>query len=123
MPLQVAFALPHGTQTACSQQGKLPTVFTVNFVCTVVGKGMIWPSAVTHGSWRHEPTVPPQSASVVHAPNRFDAAFVVQILSPAAPLRTYVWPAAIGVPMTMGAHGVGFDPHTEVVVVTVPSVV
>src|SRR5204862_1518777 len=44
MPLQVAFAFPQGTQTACSQQGKLPTAFTVNLVCTAVGNGMIWPS-------------------------------------------------------------------------------
>src|SRR5438105_8623524 len=123
MPAHVAFALPQGTQTACSQQGKLPTVFTVNLVDTEVGNDMIWPSAVTHGSWRHAPAVPPQSASVVQAPNRLDAALVVQILSPAVPLMTYVSPAATGVPMTIGAHGVGFDPQTDVVVVTVRSVV
>src|SRR4029077_8721449 len=115
--------LPQGTQTACSQQGKLPTVFTVNLVETPAGKGITCPSAGTHGSWRHEPAVLPQSASLLHAPKRFIAAFVVQRLSPLAPLMTYVLPAAIGVPTTIGSHGVGFVPHGEVVVVTVPRVV
>ena len=63
-------------------------MLTVNVVDTELGKGITWPSAVTHGSWRQEPEVPPQSESLVHGPKRFAAAFVVQILSPVVPLMT-----------------------------------
>src|SRR6266566_1589135 len=51
--------VPRGTQTLCSQVGKLSAAATVKTVWTPVGKGMTWPSAVTHGSWRHAPAVPP----------------------------------------------------------------
>src|SRR5689334_12696273 len=48
-PAHAAFALPHGTHATCSHAGAVPGV-TVNVVATPVGNGMIWPSAVTHGS-------------------------------------------------------------------------
>src|ERR1051326_6309906 len=121
IPARDAFGLPQGTQTECSQQGKLPTPVTVNVVCTAVGNGMICPSAVTHGSWRQAPAVPPQSASVVQVPKRFDAELVVHRISPESPFNTYV--PAIGCPTTIGAHGVALGPQGEVVVVTVPVVV
>src|SRR5438874_1626157 len=64
---------------------------------------MICPSAVTHGSWRHAPAVPPQSASTVQAPKRFAAALVVQTLpTPTSPFSTYE--PAIGLPTTIGAQ-------------------
>src|SRR5213083_606321 len=88
MPGHDAFAFPHATQTWCSQVGELSAAATVKTVWTAVGNGMIWPSAVTHGSWRQAPAVPPQSASVVQAPKRFDAALVVQRLSPVSPFST-----------------------------------
>ena len=85
MPAQDAFAFPHGTHVACSQRGKPSAAATVKVVCTPVGKGMIWPSAVTHGSCMHAPLVPPQSASLLHDPKRFAAEFVVQRFSPVVP--------------------------------------
>ena len=85
MPAQDAFAFPHGTHAACSQRGKPSAAATVKVVCTPVGNGMIWPSAVTHGSCMHAPLVPPQSASLLHDPKRFAAAFVVQRFSPVVP--------------------------------------
>jgi hypothetical protein len=84
MPAHEAFALPHGTHAACSHVGDVPGV-TVNVVWTPVGNGRISPSAVTHGSGRHEPAVLPQSVSLAHVLNRFAAAFVVQRFSPVAP--------------------------------------
>src|SRR5204862_4153044 len=82
--------------------GALAAVVTVNTVWTAVGNGMICPSAVTHGSCRQAPAVPPQSASVVHAPKRLEAELVVQSLPPVSPFSTYV--PAIGLPMTIGAQ-------------------
>src|SRR2546422_3204764 len=102
MPAQDAFALPHGTHAACSQRGKPSAAATVKVVCTPVGKGMIWPSAVTHGSCMHAPPVPPQSASLLHDPKRFAAEFVVQRISPVVPWSLYV--PAIGCPTTIGPH-------------------
>ena len=87
MPPHEAFGLPHGTQAECWQVGKLPAAATVKFVCTPVGNGMTWPSAVTHGSVRQEPAVLPQSASVAQVPKRFAAEFVVQRFSPVVPVR------------------------------------
>jgi len=84
-PAHDAFGFPHGTQALCSQVGKLPGV-TVKFVCTPVAKGITCPSAVTHGSWRHAPEVPPQSASVLQVPKRFAAELVVHRFSPVVPL-------------------------------------
>ena len=52
-------------------------MLTVNVVCVPMEKGMIWPSAVTHGSCMHAPAVPPQSVSLLQVPKRFDAEFVV----------------------------------------------
>ena len=72
-------------QALCSQVGKLPAAFTVKVVCTPVGNGITCPSAVTHGSWRHAPEVPPQSASVLQVPKRFAAELVVQRFSPVVP--------------------------------------
>src|SRR5438093_1242675 len=63
IPAQGAFGFPHGTQAECWQVGKLPAVATLKIVCTPVGKGISCPSAVTHGSCRHEPAVPPQFPS------------------------------------------------------------
>src|SRR5215467_11068446 len=86
---------------------------------------MISPSAVTHGSCRHEPTVPPQSASEVQVPKRFANAFVVQRISPLVPFSRYE--PGIGWPGTIGAH-VGAPPgggsgHGSVDVVVVDAVV
>src|SRR5437773_8029603 len=64
-PAHAAFGFPQGTHTLCWQVGKLSAAATVNLVCTPVGNGMIWPSAVTHGSVMQAPAVPPQLASVV----------------------------------------------------------
>ena len=80
------FGLPHGMQRLCSQVGKLPAVFTVKVTCVPVENGITWPSAVTHGSWRHAPAVPPQSASVVQVAKRFEAELVVHRFSPVVPL-------------------------------------
>src|SRR3989442_7100376 len=102
MPAQDAFAFPQGTQGACSHFGKASAPFTVKVVCTPVGNGMVWPSAVTHGSCRHAPLVPPQSASLLHDPKRFAAEFVVQRISPVVPWSLYV--PAIGCPTTIGPH-------------------
>ena len=88
IPAHDAFGFPHGTQTSCSQVGKLSAAPTVKTVWTVLGKGMTWPSAVTHGSWRHAPAVAPQSASAVQDPKRFDAELVVQRFSPVVPFST-----------------------------------
>src|SRR5439155_11956969 len=90
MPAHAAFGFPHGTQTPCSQVGKLPAAATVKTVWTPVGKGMTWPSAVTHGSWRHAPLVAPQSASLLHVPKRFAAEFVGHPFSPVVPFSTEV---------------------------------
>src|SRR5438477_1229365 len=88
IPAHDAFGFPHGTQTPCSHVGKLPAAPTVKTVWTVLGKGMTWPSAVTHGSWRYAPLVAPQSASLLHVPKRFAAEFVVQRFSPVVPFST-----------------------------------
>src|SRR5438094_2600109 len=91
MPAHAAFGFPHGTQTPCSQVGKLPAAPTVKTVWTPVGKGMTWPSAVTHGSWRHMvciPAVPPHCASSVQVPKRFVDELVVHLNSPVVPFTT-----------------------------------
>ena len=75
------------------QVGELSAAATLKTVWTAVGNGMIWPSAVTQGSWRQAPAVPPQSASVVQEPKRFEAELVVHRNSPLSPFTTYV-PAA-----------------------------
>src|SRR5439155_8551369 len=85
IPAQDACGFPHGIQALCSQVGKLPAAVTVKVVCTPVGNGITCPSAVTHGSWRHAPEVPPQSASVLQVPKRFAAELVVQRFSPVVP--------------------------------------
>ena len=69
----------------CSQAGALPAAATVNVVAVPVGKGITCPSAVTHGRFMHAPEVPPQSVSVEHVPNRFEAEFVVHRFSPLTP--------------------------------------
>src|SRR5437867_4865396 len=102
MPAQDAFGFPHGTHAACSHFGKASAPFTVKVVCTPVGNGMIWPSAVSQGSGMHAPVVPPQSVSLAHAAKRFAAEFVVQRISPVVPWSLYV--PAIGCPTTIGAH-------------------
>src|SRR5438876_11368808 len=91
MPAHDAFGFPHGTQTPCSQVGKLSAAPTVKTVWTVLGKGMTWLSAVTHGSWRHImciPAVPPHCASSVHVPKRFVDELVVHLKSPVVPFST-----------------------------------
>src|SRR5438094_6115138 len=101
MPAHDAFGFPHGMQALCSQAGKVPGV-TVKFVCTPVGNGITCPSAVTHGSWRHAPEVPPQSAAGLHVPKRFAAEVVVHRFSPEVTSSGYgVAIASLG---TMGAH-------------------
>src|SRR5947207_15856349 len=85
IPAHDACGLPHGMQVVCWQVGALPAAATVKVVCVPVGKGITCPSAVTQGSARHAPEVPPQSASAVHVPKRFDAEFVVQRFSPLVP--------------------------------------
>ena len=79
--------MPHGTQTSCSQAGKLPTAVTVKVVCVPVENGMICPSAVTHGRDMQAPAVLPQSALVLQAAKRFAAELVVHRFSPVAPRR------------------------------------
>src|SRR5882672_11505168 len=85
IPGQDAFAFPHGMQTLCSQLGKASEAATVKVVCVPVGNGITWPSAVTHGRFRHEPNVLPQPMSEVHVPKRFAAELVVHRFSPVVP--------------------------------------
>jgi len=85
IPAHAACGFPHGIQRLCSQPGKAAAAGTLKVVCVPVGKGITCPSAVTHGSARHAPEVPPQSASVVQVPKRFAAALVVHTFPPVAP--------------------------------------
>ena len=90
MPVQDAFGLPHGMQSACSQVGKLPGAATVKVVWVPVENGMTCPSAVTHGrAMQHpgagQPLGEPQSASVLHVPKRFDGEVVTHRFSPVVP--------------------------------------
>src|SRR5436189_1131384 len=85
IPGQDAFGLPHGMQALCSQVGKVPGVVTVKVVWVPVENGITWPSAVTQGSWRHAPAVPPQLASEAQVPKRFAAELVVHRFSPVVP--------------------------------------
>src|SRR2546422_967837 len=109
-------------QRLCSQVGKLASAATVKVVCVPVENGITCPSAVTHGRARQAPAVPPQSASVVHVPKRFDAALVVQRVSPVVPWSLYV--LGIGCPTTIGAQTptsvvvVTFGPQGDVMTVT-----
>src|SRR5207244_2233175 len=98
------FGLPQGMQRSCSQVGKGASAATVKVVCVPVENGMICPSAVTHGSVMHAPSVPPQSASLLHVPKRFDAELVVHRFSAVVPLSLYVF--GIAWPTTMGAQRV-----------------
>jgi hypothetical protein len=75
--------LPHAMHAVCRQL--LVSVFSVKVkvVLTPVGNCRGRPSTVSQGVVRHEPAVPPQSASVLQEPNLFAAALVVQSLGPA----------------------------------------
>src|SRR2546425_1117379 len=116
IPAHDACGFPHGIQRLCSQPGKAAAAGTLKVVCVPVGKGITCPSAVTHGSARHAPEVPPQSASLLQVPKRFDAELVVHTFAPVVPWSLYVF--AIGCPTTIGAHGaIVVDVEVEVLVV------
>src|SRR5206468_718143 len=102
MPAHGAFGLPQPRQAGCSHVGGTSAAPIVNVVAMPSGNGNAIPSAVTHGVWRQVPVLPPQSASVSHAPNWFDTARAVQSFGPRIPDSWYVF--AIGLPGTSGAQ-------------------
>jgi len=81
---------PHRTQAAWLHVGGASAAAIVKTVLMPRGNGKAMPSAVIHGVGRQPPWVPPQSASLLHGPNRFAADDVWQIDGPLIPSNWYV---------------------------------